>query len=128
VVEIKKAREPNPPFNLQQKKSTFIEARREFVANDAKESTSKTYGEQKQVCDEDQVLEILQVDQTSGAQQKKVSYVMTFSKTMLGLLNNEEVVYELTRVITMYEKMPETIVTKETSLVGGETLAGKVTE
>jgi len=58
VVEIKKAREPNPPFNPQQKKSTFMEARREFVANDAEASTSKTYGEQKQFCDEDQVLEI----------------------------------------------------------------------
>jgi len=63
VVEVKKARGPNPPFNPQQDKATSVEARREFSTNYAEASTSKTYGEQKQVCDEDRVLKIPLADQ-----------------------------------------------------------------
>lgn len=45
VIEINKARGPNPPFNPQQEKATFMEARREFATNDAEASTSQTSGE-----------------------------------------------------------------------------------
>jgi len=37
---------------------------------------------------------------------------------MMGLLKNEEVVSELTKVIVAYEKLPVTTTTKETSPVG----------
>lgn len=51
VIEIKKGRGPPPLFNPQQEKSTFMEARREIVVNDAEASTSQTYGEQNHTCD-----------------------------------------------------------------------------
>jgi len=105
-----------------------METRREFVANDAKASTSKTCGEQRKVCDRDRVLEIPRAYQTSGAQQKKVSSVMTFLKTMLGLLKNEEAIYELTKVINAHEEMHETTTNRETNHAGCETLPGKVIE
>lgn len=58
------------------------------------------------------VLNIPRADQISGARQKKFSSFMTFLKTMLGFLKNEESISELTKVITAYEKMPETTATK----------------
>lgn len=62
------------------------------------------------------------------AQQKKVSFAMNFLKTMLGMLRNEQVVLELTKVISAYEKMHETTVTKEENLVGSEISIGKIEE
>jgi len=35
IVEVRKARGPNPPFDPQKEKDTFMEARREFATNDA---------------------------------------------------------------------------------------------
>lgn len=59
IIEIKKARGTNHPFNPQQEKLTFMEARREFVVNDVEASTSQTYGEQRQFCDQGSILKIL---------------------------------------------------------------------
>jgi len=47
---------------------------------------------------------------------------------MLGMLRNEEVVSELTKVISAYEKFPETTATKEISSVGSEIPAENITE
>lgn len=49
--------------------------------------------------------------------QKKVSSVMPYLKTMLGLLKNEDVVYELYEVIATYKKLSEDTMTKELSPV-----------
>ena len=47
VLEIRKARGPPPPFNPQQEKATFMEARREFKMNDEEASTSQPSGERE---------------------------------------------------------------------------------
>lgn len=41
VVEARKARGPNPSFDPQKEKDTFMEARQEFTTNDAEEFTYK---------------------------------------------------------------------------------------
>ena len=45
ILVIRKDRGPPPPFNPQQEKATFVEAKREFITNDAEPSTSQTAGE-----------------------------------------------------------------------------------
>lgn len=47
---------------------------------------------------------------------------------MLDLLKNEEVVFELTKVIAAYETLPVTTVAKETSLVGSEIPMENITD
>lgn len=65
VVEIRKAKGPNLPFNPQQEKATFMEARREFATNDVEASTSKASSEPQRVFHKDRVLEIPREHETS---------------------------------------------------------------
>jgi len=128
VLEVRKARGLNPPFNPQKENDTFIEARQEFVTNDAEASTSKGYGDQRQKCEGELVQSIPAAVQTATDTHKNVSFVTTFLKTMLGLLKNEEVVSELSEIINTYENPPKTTATKESSPVGSKEQPGNLTE
>lgn len=55
VLEARKAKDPNPPFDPQKEREKFMEVRREFVTISAEASTSRSLGDQRQNCDEEMV-------------------------------------------------------------------------
>lgn len=115
IVEVRKAQGPKPPFDTQKEIDTFMEARREFATNDAEAYTSKRCGDLRHNRDGGMVLGMPQEVPETTMTQKNVSYVMLFLKTMLGLLKNEDNVFELSEIIVTYEKLNEVTVTKESS-------------
>lgn len=117
VLEIRKAKGPNPPLDPQKERDTFMEARREFSTTSTKASTSRSYGEKRNNYDKEMVRHMPSIVHAVTEAQKNVSSVKMFLKSMLGLLKYDEAISELSNIINQYEKDPKTTTTKEPSRV-----------
>jgi len=78
VLEVRKAKGPNPPFDPQKERETFMEARRDFFTTGVEVSTSKSYGDQRQNCDEEMVQSMPSTIHVAIEAEKKVSAVRCF--------------------------------------------------